>query len=113
MIADLNSPDQHYMVSANYFEFLDEDREHPRRYIAIIYIHQASVWNVDVDQQGILLDVLLSPNENALRERIRLPYSQIYEVASNQTGGMFTDEDSVYHEPAKLMIATPPLSYFS
>ncbi len=107
MIADLANPNQHHMVSANYLEFVDQDHEHPRRYIALIYIHRNSARNVAVDPQGLLLDALLSPDKDAPWERIRLPYSQIYEVASNQTGGMFTDEDSVYHEPAKLRM--PPL----
>ena len=107
MIADLANPNQHYMVSANYLEFVDGNREYLRRYIAIIYVHRDSARNVAIDQQGLLLDALLSPDKDAPWERIRLPYSQIYEVARNQTGGMFTDEDSVYHEPAKLRM--PPL----
>ena len=103
MTVDLDSPDHHYMVSANYYDFLDQSRPHPRRYMAIIYFYQ----DLAVDQQGLLADVLLSPNKDAPCERIRISYTQIYQVARNQTGGLFTEEDSVYYEPAKFKM--PPL----
>ena len=107
MIVDLASSDQHYMVSANYYDFLDQSRPHPRRYMAIIYFHQDSAWDLAIDQQELLADVLLSPDKDAPRERIRIPYNQIYQVARNQTGGLFTEEDSVYYKPA--IFKMPPL----
>ncbi|GAB3715776.1 hypothetical protein GCM10027592_56480 [Spirosoma flavus] len=107
MVADYSDSDCHYMVSASYFDFVDSERQHTRQYMAPIYVHQDSAANIDFDEQGVLLDTFFSPEQDTPAERIRIPYDQIYRIARSSTGGLFTNEDTVYNEPSRFKM--PPL----
>ncbi len=108
MIIDVANPDNHYFVSANYFDFIAEDHEHRRRYLNPVYVHQDSAWNLKLTEEELVLDVVLAPGPNALKERIRIPLNQIYSVHQNRTGGMFESDDLIFHESGKLKM--PPLN---
>lgn len=56
MVSNVTDPNAHYMVSANYIDFVDSARLHTRRYMCPIYVHADSASQFDFDQEGILLD---------------------------------------------------------
>ena len=107
MVSDVADPNTHYMVSANYIDFVDSARLHTRRYMCPIYVHADSASQFDFDQEGILFDTSFSPEKGTLPELIRIPFSQIYRVAKSPTGGMFVEKDIIYEDSSKFKM--PPL----
>ncbi|GAB4019136.1 hypothetical protein [Spirosoma koreense] len=107
MVSDVADPHAHYMVSANYIDFVDSARLHIRRYMCPIYVHADSASQFDFDPEGILLDTFFSPEKGTLPERIHIPFSQIYRVAKCPAGGMFVDKDIIYEDSSKFKM--PPL----
>lgn len=103
---DLSTERSQYMISANYYEHQTENRLGERWYIAQIWMHPDSVWNLAVSEQGLLCDVKLNRRDLNQVSRILLPYSQIWKIQKNDDG-LFTDADNVYYRIDKLNLSRP------
>ena len=106
LISDLSGLETQYMVAANYYEHQTENRLGERWYIAQIWLHPDSVWNLVVGEQGLLCDVKLNRNNLSQVSRILLPYSEIWKIQKNDDG-LFTDADNVYYRIDKLNLSRP------
>lgn len=97
MVTGIDGPNEwHYFVSASYIEFIGGKRTHKRLYMCLIYVHPDSSKNFDFDDESLLLDTFFSRLPNAVAERIRIPFDQIYSIQKNKAGGVYTDDDRVY-----------------
>jgi hypothetical protein len=92
LVEGLGDPSNHYFLSAVYYQ--QEDGK--RVYIASMYLHQDSAWNLQLEADALALDVLLHWQEPDRPTRISIPYEVIYQVQRNHTGGLYTDEDTIY-----------------
>ncbi len=92
LVEGLGDPSNHYFLSAVYYQ--QEDGK--RVYIASMYLHQDSAWNLQLEADALALDVLLHRQEPDRPTRISIPYEVIYQVQRNHTGGLYTDEDTIY-----------------
>lgn len=86
LISDLSGSETQYMVAANYYEHQTENRLGQRRYIAQIWLHPDSVWNLVAGDQGLLCDVKLNRNDLSQTSRILVPYSEIWKIQKNHDG---------------------------
>jgi hypothetical protein len=98
LVLGLADPDNHYMISANYYEYIIPGLpKSDRWYIAIIYVHQDSAWNVELATDGIMMDVILNNEKPEEKYRIRIPYEEVWQVQEGHSPA-FTDKDQVFYD---------------
>jgi hypothetical protein len=98
------------MISANYYEHVNTGQSsNDRWYIAIMYLHQEAAWNVALGPDGMLMDVILNPDESEEKSRIMIPYDGIWRVQEGHAP-TFTDENQIFYDREvfkKLLSYTP------
>ena len=81
MLTDIGDPACTYWLCANYFDILPPtNRTDTRWWMCPLYIDYDSVWNPEFAEDGMLFDVILKNKLPAQKERIRIEYSQIYQI---------------------------------
>lgn len=98
VVTGLADPDNHYMISANYYDhIIPGQSKYDRWFIAIMYLHQESAWNVELGSDEILMDLILNRDEPREMYRIKIPYDEIWQVQEGHSPA-FTDKDQVFYD---------------
>ncbi|RYF66262.1 MAG: hypothetical protein EOO39_23355 [Cytophagaceae bacterium] len=102
MIDGLTDPNNHYTVSANYYDHQSPKRFGERWYIAQIWpgrvrLNADTTSHVVLTDQGLVCDVRLNRYDLSQVSQILLPYDQIWSIQSIQ--GKHLD---LYHRSDKL-----------
>lgn len=112
VLAGLDDDHNQYLVGANYYDRLDGPA--PRRWwLALFWLHAATVRHLTLEPEALLLEVLLTPRRDTWT-RIRVPLAEIYQVsylrAYPDGTKTFQEEDGaqqLYYERARFRL--PPL----
>lgn len=97
VVDGLTDPDNHFTVSANYYEHQSLERSGERWYIAQIWLNADTLSHVELTDQGLICDVRLNRHDLSQISRILIAYDQIWSIQSIQ--GKHLD---LYHRSDKL-----------
>lgn len=84
VIDGLPDPNNHYTVSANYYDHQTAERLGERWYIAQIWFNAATASQVELTDQGLICSIRLNRHDLIQISRILLPYDQIWSIQSIQ-----------------------------
>lgn len=82
VVDGLSESDNHFTVSANYYDHLTPGRVGERWYIAQIWLNTDTTSNLELTDNGLACDVRLNQHDRDQISRILLPYDQIWSVQS-------------------------------
>ena len=102
VIDGLTNPDNHYTVSANYYDHQTPERLGERWYIAQIWLNADTTSHAVLTDQGLICDVRLNRHDLSQVNQILLPYDQIWSIQSIQAKHV-----DLYHRSEKLNLKRP------
>ena len=102
VVDGLSDPDNHFTVSANYYDHLTPGRVGERWYIAQIWLNSDTTSNLELTDDGLACDVRLNKHDRDQISRILLPYSQIWSIQSINAKNLY-----LYHRSDKLNLKRP------
>ena len=102
VVDGLSDPDNHFTVSANYYDHLTPGRVGERWYIAQIWLNTDTTSNVELIDDGLACDIRLNQHDRDQISRILLPYDQIWSVQSINAKDLY-----LYYRSDKLNLKRP------
>lgn len=91
LVVGLADPANHYIVKAHSYE-----SEGRTWYLAVLYLHQAVAWNVEMDDDTLTCDILLSRHHPQAKSRIRVSCNQIWSIAAGTNFKCDTEASQLY-----------------
>lgn len=103
MLVDIQDPETIYWVYCNYFDIQPPtDRTTTRWWHAPLFVDYDSLWRAEFVDDGLLCEVILKNQLPAQKERIKIPYSEIYRVTRFPKGGSILEKDAqLFYDSAK------------
>ena len=102
VIDGLSDADNHYTVSANYYDHQSSERFGERWYIAQIWFNADTASHIVLTDQGLICNVRLNRQDRSQVSRILLPYGQIWSIQSISPKHL-----DLYHRSDKLNLKRP------
>lgn len=103
LVAGLSDPANHYIVKAHSYEL-----DGLTWYLAVIYLNQAIVWNVNLADDTFSCDALLSRNHLQSKSRIKITCNQVWSIYSGLNSKCDSDDNCLYFDSE--ILAKYPLS---
>ncbi len=102
VIDGISDADNHYTVSANYYDHQSPERLGERWHIAQIWLNADTASNIELTQEGLICDVRLNRHDRSQVSRILLPCGQIWSIQSISPKHL-----DLYHRSDKLNLKQP------
>ena len=104
--AGLANPQQHYLINTTFF-----DGPNGPVLLGTLHLHAETVWNLEVGREAFTCHVLLNPRNRSEKFRVRVGYSQVWQVLCND--GPAFDAQEVAENGGVLYEANHVLSAFA
>lgn len=106
MLVDIQDPECSYWIYSNFFDIHPPTQRNVRRWWqAPLFLNYDAIWNAEFIEDGMLCDVILKNQLPAERERIKIPYAEIYRITRFMKGKPVSEKDSqVYSDSSKFQM---------